>query len=194
MRFLLVVIKEERKLKQILSVLFFFLFWVVTFRIVNAFVELFLQYSLLMDLFILLLTGVVSLALAKLAFDMLARQEQKNLPPKRRALIGTGLAILFASTFAFNYWNDHREKTVESALSGFSEAEDVTLYGSLFDKRKRLEKEEEIDQLINFISNVWIQITKDTLRINEKIYQVVNGPVDMQWLEQYYEQHMEEPG
>jgi len=200
----------------------FFLFLRIIYTLVDAFVDHFLEYNLLMDVFIILLVGVASLVLAKLAYDMLLRQESKHLPPKRRAVIVSVIAVLFVGNFVYQYWDDHREKSVEAVLSHYSEPEVVTL--NLFSDGyiSQLEQEEGIKELLHFLNqykiqkvesgglgkvyNIWwnndtfftgpaavhISITKNKLSINEDNYEIVNDPVDMEWFQDFYKTYKPE--
>lgn len=214
----------EKKLKQIISIVLFFLFLRIIYTVVDAFVDHFLEYHLLMDLFIIFMVGVASLVLAKLAYDMLLRQESKHLPPKRRAVIVSVLAVLFVGNFVYQYWDDHREKSVEAALSRYSEPEVVSL--NLYSEGyiSQLKQEEGIKELLHFLNQykiqkiesggigkvysiewendsffsgpaaVIIRIKENEISINEDYYKVLNGPVDMEWFQDFYKTYKpEEP-
>ncbi|QHE51866.1 hypothetical protein [Pontibacillus sp. HMF3514] len=196
----------------------------IIYTVVDAFVDHFLEYHLLMDLFIISLVVLASFILAKLAYDMLLRQERRHLPPKRRAVIVSVLAVLFVVNFAYQYWDDHRKKSVEAVLSRYSEPEVVTL--NLFSDGyiSQLEQEEGIKELLHFLNQykiqkvksgglgkvysiewkndsfflgpaaVLISIKENEISINEDYYKVLNGPVDMEWFQDFYKTYKpEEP-
>ncbi|WP_197063106.1 hypothetical protein [Pontibacillus marinus] len=194
----------------------------IIYTVVDAFVDHFLEYHLLMDLFIIFLVGIASLVLAKLAYDMLLRQESKHLPPKRRAVIVSLLAALFVGNFVYQYWDDHREKSVEVALSRYSDPEVVSLNLYSDGYISQLEQEEGIKELFHFLNQyniqkvesgvlgkvyniswkndafftgpaaIHISINKNKLSINEDNYEIVNGPVDMEWFLGFYKTYKTE--
>lgn len=160
-----------------------------------------------------LIYGLISLVLCKLIYDKLEDWESSYLPPKRRAVLFLSVLFLTLSVLGYNYWETHREKSIDSILSSSNPPTEIH-FKNLAGDEWRTADQEIIQEILEDLGPFRIKKTEGAIEVNSnwqleliwrnnskiknaKIidnhiwinyidpYTILNGPIEEVWLKGY---------
>jgi hypothetical protein len=198
-------------MKEFISVILFF----VIFTGLNKLTSLIFPSPphFIIVIVIWLMYGLISLVLCKLIYDKLEDWESSYLPPKRRAAFFLSILLLTLSVMGYNYWDTHREKSIDSILSSSNPPTEIH-FTNLAGDEWRTEDQEIIQEILEDLGPIRIKKTEGAIVVNSnwqieliwenkskiknaKIidnhlwinyidhYTILNGPIEEEWLKDY---------